>query len=69
MSKNAIRRCQLSLNKILYITRDAGLTKKVWERSQKLAILNQLQTHFKAKREISVGTPFPRVPAPLHAYI
>jgi len=34
------------------------------ERIQKIAILKQLQTHFKAKREEGVGTPFPRVPAP-----
>jgi len=53
----------------------------VWEHSQKtshfkqkgvgtlpekLANLKQLQTHFKAKHEKGVGTPFPRVPAPLH---
>jgi len=42
------------------------VTKKVWESIQKIAILKQLQTHFKAKREKGVGTPFPRVPAPLH---
>jgi len=29
---------------------------------QKIAILKQLPTHFKANREKSVGTPFPRVP-------
>jgi len=40
--------------------------KKVWERSQKLALLKQLQTHFKAKHGKGVGTPLPRVPAPLH---
>jgi len=45
---------------------DVVLTKKVWERIQKIAILKQLQTHFKAKREKGVGTPFPRVPAQLH---
>jgi len=39
--------------------------KKVWERSQKLVLLKQLQTHFKAKHEKGVGTPFARVPAPL----
>jgi len=33
---------------------------------EKLANLKQLQTHFKAKHEKGVGTPFPRVPAPLH---
>jgi len=32
-------------------TRDVVLTKKVWERIQKIAILKQLQTHFEAKRE------------------
>jgi len=31
-----------------------------------MAILKQLQTHFKAKHEKGVGTPFPRVPVPLH---
>jgi len=41
---------------------------KVWERTQKIAILKQLQTHFKAKREKGVGMPFPRVPAPLHPW-
>jgi len=30
----------------------------------KIAILKQLKTLFKAKREKGVGTPFPRVPAP-----
>jgi len=30
----------------------------------KIAILKQLKTNFKAKREKGVGTPFPRVPAP-----
>jgi len=33
---------------------------------QKIGILKQLQSHFNAKRENSVGTPFPRVPASLH---
>ena len=32
-------------------TRDVVLTKKVWERPQKIAVLKHLQTHFKAKRE------------------
>jgi len=31
-----------------------------------IAILKQLQSHFKGKREKGVGTPFPRVPIPLH---
>jgi len=44
------------------------LTKNMWERFQKLAILKQLQRHFEAKREKGVGTPFPRVPAPLHPW-
>jgi len=39
------------------------LTKKVWERIQKSAILKHLPTHFKAKREKGVGTPFPSVPS------
>jgi len=30
--------------------------------------LKQLQSHFKAKREKGVGTPFPRVPAPLQPW-
>jgi len=41
----------------------------VWERTQKLDILKQLQTHFKAKHEKSVGTPFPRVTAPLRPWL
>jgi len=39
---------------------------KVWESIQKKAILKQLKTHFIAKREKGVGTPFPHVPAPPH---
>jgi len=35
------------------------LTRKVLEPSKKIAILKQLPTHFKAKREEGVGTPFP----------
>jgi len=46
--------------------KDVVLTKKAWERIQKVAILKQLPTHFKAKREKGVGAPFSRVPAPLH---
>ena len=42
--------------------------KKVWERTQKLAISKQLQTHVTAKREKCVGTLFPRVPALLHLW-
>jgi len=48
--------------------RDVVLTKKVWKRIQKMAILIQPKTHFKAKREKGVETPFPRVPAPLHPW-
>jgi len=48
------------------VARDAVPTKKVWEHTQKIAISNQLQTHFKAKHEKSMGTLFQRVPAPLH---
>jgi len=51
---------------IILSARDVVLTKKVCERTQKIAILKQLQTHFKAKREKDVGSPFPRVPALLH---
>jgi len=43
----------------MYTARDVVPTKKVWECTQKLAISNQLQTHFKAKREKCVGTPLP----------
>jgi len=32
----------------------------------KFSHLKQLQTHFEAKHEKGVGTPFPRVPATLH---
>jgi len=48
------------------ISRDVVLTKNVWECFQKNS--QQLQTHFKAKREKGEGTPFPRVPAPLHTW-
>jgi len=40
----------------------------MWERIQKIAILKQLPTHFKAKREKAAVTPFQRVPAPLHPW-
>jgi len=49
--------------------RDVMLTKKMQEVGngpKNLAILKQLQTHFKTKHEKGVGRPFPRVPAPLH---
>jgi len=36
------------------LLRDVVLT-KVWERIQKIAILKQLQNHFKTKREKGVG--------------
>jgi len=42
--------------------------KNVWQHIQKIAILKQLQTHFKTKREKGVGTSFPHVPAPLHPW-
>jgi len=35
------------------------------ETHPKIAILKQLKPHFEAKREKDVGTPFPRIPAPL----
>jgi len=35
---------------------------------QKVAILQPLQTYFKAKREKGEETPFPRVTAPLHTW-
>jgi len=41
----------------------------MWERTKKLAILKQLQIYFKAKYEKGIGTPFPRVPAPLHPWL
>jgi len=34
---------------------------------KKPAILKQLQTHFKGKREKCLGTPFPRVPVPVYS--
>jgi len=46
--------------------RDVVPTKKMWERIQKIAILRQLPTHFKAKREKGVGMLLPHFPAPLH---
>jgi len=51
---------------ILFVSRDVVLTKKCGNAPQNIAILKQLQTHFKAKCEKDVGTPFPRVSAPLH---
>ena len=48
------------------LSRDVVLTQNLWERIQRTAISKQLQRHFKAKREKGVGTPIPRVPAPLH---
>ena len=45
--------------------RDVVLTKKVWNASKNLAVLKQFQTHFNIKLEKAVGTPFPRVLAPL----
>jgi len=50
----------------LACTRDVVLTNKLWERTRKIAILKQLRTHFEAKCEKCVDTPFPRVPAPEH---
>jgi len=40
-----------------HTTRGVVLTKKVRERTQKIAILQQLPTHFIAKLEKDVGTP------------
>jgi len=48
------------------VVRDVVITKKMRERTKKMAILKQLHTHFKAKRQKGVGTPFPRIPAPPH---
>jgi len=48
--------------------RDVVQTKTMWERIQNIAILKQLPTHFKAKREKAAVTPFQRVPAPLHPW-
>ena len=45
--------------------KDVVLTKKVWEvgnAPKNLAVLKQLQTHFKIKHNKGVGRPFPRVP-------
>jgi len=39
-----------------------ALTKKVSERTQKLAIFKELRTNLKAKHEKGVGTLLPRVP-------
>jgi len=41
---------------LIHTTRDVVLTNKVWAHIQKIAILKQLPTHFKAKREKGVGT-------------
>jgi len=40
--------------------------KRVVGTHAKTSHLKQLQTHFKAKFEKGVGTPFPRIPTPLH---
>jgi len=48
---------------------DAVVTKKVWERIQEIEVFKQLPTYFKARREKGAGTPFPRVPAPLHPWL
>jgi len=42
------------------------LAKEVWESTQKLAILKHFRTHFEAKHEKGVGTPFPCVLATAH---
>jgi len=46
-------------------TRDVVPAKMVWEveRTQKIAILKQLRTHFKVKHGKGAGTPLPCVPA------
>jgi len=44
--------------------RDVVLAKTLWERTQKMAILKQLHTHFKVKREKRCGNA---VPTPLHS--
>ena len=56
---------------VLCIRRDAecSVKKKGVGTHPKIAILKQLQSHFKAKCEKGVGTPFPSVPAPLHPCI
>jgi len=51
------------------LLRDAVLTKRCGKASEEIAILKQFPTHFEAKCEKGVGTPFPRVPAPLHTCI
>ena len=51
--------------------RDLVLKKTCRNASKKIAILKQLKqlpAHFKAKREKGVGTPLPRVHAPLHPW-
>jgi len=50
------------------MARDVELKKGVGT-PPRIAILKQLQTHFITKREKGVGTPFPRVPAPLHSWV
>jgi len=52
----------------MFLPRDVVLTKRFENASRKLAILKQLQIKFKAKHGKGVGTPFPRVPAPLHPW-
>ena len=57
------------LDLLANISRDVVLATRFGNASKKIAILKQLKTHFKAKREKGVGTPFPRVPAPLHPLV
>jgi len=53
-------------------SRDVVLTKKCGKwgtHLEKLAILKQLQIHFKAKHEKGVGTPFPLASTRLHPWV
>jgi len=54
---------------IIVISRDVVLKKRCGNAPKKRAFLKQLQTHFKAKHEKGMVTPFPRVPAPLHPWL
>jgi len=45
---------------------DVVLTKKVWARTQNPSYFKTASNSFQSKHEKGVGTPFPRVPVPLH---
>jgi len=54
---------------MMMLFRDAVLTKKVWERTQKNKLfLNRFELILKQNMKKVVGKPLPRVPSPLHPW-